>query len=195
MSSSCLTDLERQGLSVMHAFSGNDHISPFFRRVKPLIWKFLLKHQEFLQTFANVGLFSNVTEQTRNQLERFVCLLYGGKICTNVNELRSIIFRQKFSSGKSMDLTLLLPCQDNLNLRIERSCYVANLYSESIRLEMLHDSPSMHGWDDEGNAIWYETYFPDDTTDLLLLDDGNEESDYDNVESDENVSDDDDDEF
>ena len=70
-----------------------------------------------------------------------------------------------------------------------------NLYSESIRLEMLLDSPSMHGWDDEGNEIWYETYFPDGITDLLLLDDGNEETDCDNVESDDNVSDDDDDEF
>ena len=51
----------------------------------------------------------------------------------------------------------------------------------------------MHGWDDQGNAIWYETYFLNDITDLLLLDDGNEESDYDNVESDDSVSDDDDD--
>ena len=93
-----------------------------------------------------------------------------------------------------MDVTLLPPCQDNLNLHIDRSCYVANLYSESIRLEMLLDSPSIHGWEDEGNAIWYETYFPDDITDLFLLDDRNEESDYDIVESDDNVSDDDDDE-
>ena len=35
----------------------------------------------------------------------------------------------------------------------------------------------MHVWDDEENAIWYETHIPDDITDLLLLDDGNEESD------------------
>ena len=60
---------------------------------------------------------------------------------------------------------------------------------------MLLDSPSMHAWDDEGNAIWYETYIPDDITDLLLLDDGNEESDYDNVESEDNFSNDNDDEF
>lgn len=60
---------------------------------------------------------------------------------------------------------------------------------------MLLDSPSMHGWDAKANVIWYQTYFPDDITDLLLLDDGNEESDYDNVESADNVSDDDDDEF
>ena len=57
---------------------------------------------------------------------------------------------------------------------------------------MLLDSPPRHGWDDEGNAIWYETYFPDDITDLFLLDDGNEGSDYDNIESDDNVSDGDD---
>ena len=60
---------------------------------------------------------------------------------------------------------------------------------------MLFNSPSMHGWDDKGNAICYETYFPVDITDLLLLDNGNKESDYDNVESDDNVSDDDGDEF
>ena len=53
----------------------------------------------------------------------------------------------------------------------------------------------MHGWDDEGNAIWYQKYFSDDITDLLLLDVGNQESVYDNVESDDNVSDDDDDRF
>ena len=53
----------------------------------------------------------------------------------------------------------------------------------------------MHVWDDEGNAIWYETHIPDDITDLLLLDDGNEESDYDNVESEDNFSNDNDDEF
>ena len=176
MSSFCLTDLERQTLSGMHAFRVNDYISSFSRKGKPLIWKFLLKHQEFLQAFANLGLFSNVTEQTRNQLERFVCLLYSGKSCTNINKLRSIIFCQKFSSGKSMDLTLFPPCQDNLNLHIDWSCYIANLYSESIQLEMLLDSPSMHGWDDKGKAIWYEMYFPDGITDLHLLDNGNEES-------------------
>ena len=53
----------------------------------------------------------------------------------------------------------------------------------------------MHVWDDEGNAIWYETYIPDDITDLLLLDDGNEESDYDNVESEDNFSNDNDDDY
>ena len=94
-----------------------------------------------------------------------------------------------------MDLTLLPPCQDNLNLHIDWFCYVANLYPESIRSDMLLDSPSMHGWDNERNAIWYETYFPDNIIDLLLLDDGNKETDYNNVESEDNVSDDDDNEF
>ena len=81
----------RGKLSNMHAFSVNDYIPSFIRKGKQLIWKFFLKHQEFLQTFANFGLFSNITEQTRNQLERFLCLLYGGKSCFNINELSKII--------------------------------------------------------------------------------------------------------
>ena len=115
--------------------------------------------------------------------------MYVGKSCTNENELCSIIFDQNFSSGKSIDLTLLPPGQDNLNLRIDRFCRVANLYSEYIRLEMLLNFPWMHGWDNKRNAIWYEIYFSDGITDLLLLNDGNEESDYDNIKNGDNVSD------
>ena len=87
-----------------------------------------------------------------------------------------------------MDLMLLPPCQDNLNFHIDRSCYIANIYSESIRLEMLLDFPSLHGWDVEGNPIWCETYFPDDISDLLLMDNGNESNESDYVESDDNFS-------
>ena len=138
---------------------------------------------------SNLGLFSNVTEETRNQLEKFVCLLYGGESCSSVNEMHSNLFQQKFSSGKAIDLMLLPPCQDDLNFHIDCSCYIANLYSESIRLEMLLDSPSLHGWDVEGNLIWCETYFPDDISDLLLMDNGNESNESDYVESDDNFSD------
>ena len=59
---SCLTDVKSQALSGIHAFSGNDYISSFFRKGKLLIWKFPRKHQGFLPTLAKVGLFSNVTE-------------------------------------------------------------------------------------------------------------------------------------
>ena len=47
----------------------------------------------------------------------------------------------------------------------------------------------MHGWDNKRNAIWYEIYFSDGITDLLLLNDGNEESDCDNIKNGDNVSD------
>ena len=153
------------------------------------IWKLMNKHQEFMQTFANFGLFGNVTEETRHELERFVCMLYGGKKRTKINEMRSFLFRQKFSKGKSIDLMLLPPCQDNLYLHIDRSCYVANIFCESSRLKMLLDSPSSHGWDDKGNPVWSQTCFPEDVCDLLLVDETTDEelneSDYELSDSDE----------
>ena len=51
------------------------------------------------------------------------------------------------------------------------------------------DSPFLHCWDFEGNPIWCETYFPDDISDLLLMDNGNESKESDYVESDNNFSD------
>lgn len=156
MASTTLTQMKRQALAGMHAFSGNDYISAFFRKGKKQVWKNLMKDEAFMETFSNLGLFGHIMEETRKDLERFVCYMYGDKKCTSVDELRIKIFRQKFKDKQSVDLLLLPPCQRNLNFHINRSNYVANLYSEAGRLMMLLDSPTLHVWHTNGDPRWTE---------------------------------------
>ena len=47
MSTAGLSVLECQALAGIHAFSGNDYISSFFRKVR--------SNQQFLETFVNLG--------------------------------------------------------------------------------------------------------------------------------------------
>ena len=125
----------------MHAFSGNDYVSSFFRKGKLLIWKLLLKNDKFMEAFADLGLFSTVTGALKSTLEEFVCLMYGDKKLKKVNELRYKLFQQKLAA---VDLISLPPCSANLSLRIDRACVVANMVHESKRLMMLLDDPVEH---------------------------------------------------
>ena len=55
MSTTGLSVLECQALAGIHAFSGNDYISSFFRKGKKCFWKKVRSNQQFLETFANLG--------------------------------------------------------------------------------------------------------------------------------------------
>ena len=190
MSSTTLTQLKRQALAGIHAFSGNDYISAFFRKGKRKFWKLLMENEEFIQTFTNLGLFGHVMEETRDELEKFVCLVYGNGKCTSVDQLRAKIFQQKFKYKKAVDLFLIPPCSRNLTLHIRRSNYVANMYSEANRLMMLLESPSLHGWNANGEPEWTEQCFPDDLHDLLLQEHVDEEQNSDKDEEEESSDDD-----
>ena len=64
--------LQRQALAGVHAFSGNDYVSCFFRKGKKKFWDLLTKHERFIQTFADSGLFGHVMEKTKQECEEFV---------------------------------------------------------------------------------------------------------------------------
>ena len=51
----------------------------------------MTKHEKFVQTFAGSGLFGRVMEETEQELEEFVCLIYGDKQCKSVGKLREKI--------------------------------------------------------------------------------------------------------
>ena len=61
---------ENRALAGMHAFSGNDYVSSFFRKGKTQIWKKILKNPQFIQVFGNLVNFNF------EDLEKFVCSLY-----------------------------------------------------------------------------------------------------------------------
>jgi len=182
-----LTQLQRQALAGVHAFSGNDYVSSFFRKGKKRFWDVLTKHETFVQTFANLGLFGHVMEETKQELEEFVCLIYGDSTCKRVVKLRTKILNQKFKKQKTVEVIMLPPCSRNLEFHTQRLNYVANLFSEANRLL---DSPSLHGWTANGEPEWTDQCFPDDVRDILLLPSLDDEVDFE--DSEEDISEDED---
>ena len=186
MSSSMLSEKHRKALAAMHAFSGNDYVSSFYRKGKKNVWKLVLKNEKFLDTFSQLGLFSSVTDEMVESLEQFVCSLYGYKNDTSINEVRLKMFQTK----GIIDLVLLPPCKGNLQLHISRANYVANIYVNAIRLNMCLDDPEDHGWKSDGAVEWIEDCFPDNVSQVLRdceLNENNSEIDDDDEEDDDFV--------
>ena len=181
-----LSILQRQALSGVHAFSGNDYISSFFGKGKNLFWKAVTKNNEFMSTFASLGNTYQMSSQTEKQLERFVCSLYGFKTLSSVNEVRKCTFLQKYSNNCSR---LNPPCEQNLQQHIKRANYIAAMNKRANLLIMSLEEPTQHGWDENIKPEWHNVIFPDDISELLFDNDDRDTSDDDSFidsSSDEN---------
>ena len=129
MTSSQLSAEEKKALIGVHAFSGNDYLSSFFRKGKSAFWKLALKKHEFLQLFGKLGLEFRVNQQLFDGLKKFVCFLYGFPKKSTVNDVCKSIFWTKFDEeNKVADLNVLQPCKNNLKYHIIRSNYVAYIF-------------------------------------------------------------------
>ena len=103
---------QRRALAGMHAFSGNDYVSSFFRKGKIQVWKKILKNPQFIQVFGNLGNFNF------EDLEKFVCSLYGYPKQSCVNKVRTLLFIRRFyHEHKPIDLCSIPPCSENLHLK------------------------------------------------------------------------------
>ena len=58
MTTSTLSSEYRQALAGVHAFSGHDYVSCFFRKGNKMLWKMVVKNPTFVKTFAELGLFN-----------------------------------------------------------------------------------------------------------------------------------------
>ena len=63
------------------------------------IWKLLLKDQKFMETIANLGLFSSPMKEICNALERSVCVMYGDKKYDGLDQLHAKLLVKNLSTG------------------------------------------------------------------------------------------------
>ena len=54
ITSSTLPNIQKQALIGLHAVSGNDYVSSFFRKGRIAFWKAMLKRVEFIELFAGL---------------------------------------------------------------------------------------------------------------------------------------------
>ena len=112
-----------------------------------------LKFTAAFKSFSSDWYFE---ESTFNNLEEYVCMLYGQNN-KDINAARSNMFLQKYSSiSKVIDLAVLLPCRSVLYLHAQRANYVAKIWKSS------------NCWLENGEIDWVETVFPDDIEDILV---------------------------
>ena len=104
---------QRRAVVGLHAISGNNYISSFFRKGKKTNWKTASKG--FMNFFSCLGEIYHLTEKQENKVERSVCSLYGKPKLKHVNEVPAAIFLGRHNeSGNIVDLSLLPPCRENL---------------------------------------------------------------------------------
>ena len=137
----------------LHSFTGCDTTSAFVRRGKVAPHKTLQSFPQFQSTFE--ALASNkVSEATIDELEHFVCCMYGKSEYSDINKLRYDSFKQKFkarknqalSSSDGVDLSLLPPCKGSLHMHILRCNYQAHVWSMSAVAFPDIPSPEGRGW-------------------------------------------------
>ena len=151
---------QRKAIVGLHAFSGNDYLSSFFRKGKTTCFKKMLAKPEYISAFTSLGGAKLLDAQVTQDIERYVCSLYGRGKLESVNEARSSIFWDKYNKDKKIvELSMLPPCNGNLVLHLKRSNYVAYIFQHANDLHLDLDLPSLHGWG-ETSVQWMDEYFP-----------------------------------
>ena len=119
----------------LHGFTGCDTTGSFRRRGKVTWWKkFLNCNNKILQALVNMGESFEVTEETRNELERFVCEAYcskykGADLC----ESRWHLFRK---CSKSMDL--LPPTKGAFLQHVNRANFQCRIWKQAnVRMQIV----------------------------------------------------------
>jgi len=152
-----------KALPGLHAFSGSDCTSCFVKKGKLKPLKVLQQYPKFLDVFIRLGSTANsLSDADLQDLERFVCSLYGNEKCSGTNQLRCDIFKSRYNSNSStkacsiengVDLSLIPPCLSSLRMHCLRVNYQTFIWRHSHQAFSDIPSPVGNGWkmDDDGN--------------------------------------------
>ena len=179
-----LSRAQKQALLGMHAFSGNDYISSFFRKGKKAFWKIVKDRQEYIAAFSDLGTEIRPSESLVSRLEKFTCSLYGEKRLELIDDARRAIFWRNFAIDKKItDLSLLPPCRSSLERHIRRANFVARIWRQSSNPMIESEEPNMHGWNDDFAVDWISDPYPEDISEFFVTDDADARGDnWDNVD-------------
>ena len=180
MDNTKLTKLQCQALVGLHAFTGNDYLSSFFRKGKTTWWKLIENDMDLLDTFSILGT-CELDDTLFNRLQNAVLSVYKQKKSTDVNMARTNIFWNYFRDGRIPDLCMLPPCITTLRLHCERANYVSKMWrNASHPVSNLGDT---NGWNEDLSIKWITgDPYPQDVAELLISepshrDDGDQNAD------------------
>ncbi|KAG1668544.1 hypothetical protein GQR58_017833 [Nymphon striatum] len=139
----------KRSLLGVYCFTGCDTVSAFAGKGKLKALKLLQEEREFVAAFSRLGLSWDVDNNLVNELQKFVCRLYGQKQST-VNELRYKMYCSKNGKVKSEQLP---PCHNALKQHILRCNYQARIWRLAFENNPVYPEIHDHGWYLENQAI------------------------------------------
>ena len=144
------------------------------RKGKHLCWKHVKDNKRFLELFSSLGTEVQINDDQLNGLEEFVCVIFGQKKLSSVNDARRELFWERMErNNKITDLSFLSPCKSSLAKHISyiRSNYIAYMWRNAYRPIINLESPTNHGWLPDLKIDWVEEPYPEDVTELLAASD------------------------
>ena len=158
-----------ESLIGFHAFTGNDFVSSFFKKGKLTCFKVMENDSHFKSAFSQLGSSWDLSDDTYDVLQSFVLKLYGTKRAMTVDEARYKIFKKKYDNEeKTVDMSVLPPCESVLRLHCERANYLAAIWRRaSISLPLVPDAVH-YGWNSDKSIMWVNDIFPEEVDTILL---------------------------
>ena len=144
-----------KALPVLHAFTGSDCISAFVMKGKVKPFKLLIKNPKFNNVFQRMGSSTEVGDDVHEDIQKFVCSMYGKPTYTNTDKVCHDIFKSRYEpkSKKSfftihngINLSLLPPCTSTLRLHTKRANYQTYIWKHSHIPYVNLPSPVDNGW-------------------------------------------------
>ena len=130
-----------------HAFTSNDFVSSSFRKGKSTCFNLMLKNPRYKMALVKAGESWDLDEETFNVLQEFVTEPYGIGRAARVNGARYKIFLRKFANEeKTVNMSVLPPCESVLRLCCQRANYLAGIWKRSVSSQSSILSPVYHGW-------------------------------------------------
>ena len=106
------------------------------------------------EVFDRIGFQEKINEDDSNEIEKYVCAIYGRKRLASVDEVRLELFLKKYkpkeskliSNMKKFDGSQLPPCSSVLKEKIKRTKYITGVWLSSVFLSPPDRSPLDYGW-------------------------------------------------
>ena len=133
----------RESIPAFHALTGSDTTSYIAGYSKKSAWKTFQMNHHLLENLGK----GELTAETSQNAEQFICKLYNIKNVSKTNEARVILF------NKSRSPESLPPTSDALHFHIQRAHYQAAVWRQAHLAYPVIPNPEGMGWKVEETKI------------------------------------------
>ena len=177
-------------LPAYHELTGSDYTSSFSRKgkIKPL--KIIENSPKFQSALISLAEEHTIGEDTKKDIQEFICHIYGMKKLSCMNQARLQMFLNKYGAkskdkrltiSKKLDGSSLPPCHRVLAKKIERAFYVSKMWMSSVLPHPPQLSPLDFGWeltpDGHYRICWYHGESCPNKLDIVIDDQSKSDDD------------------